>query len=266
MYAQVTNFVVQAGLTALWQHWGIRPAAIVGHSVGEVAAAYAAGVYSLEDALMVSFHRASLQARLAGRGAMAAVALPVGEVEPHLVEGATVAAINSTYATTITGDHLAVAATSAALTAAGASVKELSVEVAYHSPQMDEIREPLLQALAEIDPRSAEIPLFSTVLGDQVEGTVLDAGYWWRNVRWPVRFGDAFRNVLTRGIGAVLGVGPHPVLASAIDEALPDRSDAAIRFASLRRNRPQREQLLETLGGLYEAGADPDWRRVHPGP
>lgn len=266
LYAQVANFVVQAGLTALWRNWGIQPAAIVGHSVGEVAAAYAAGVYSLEDALRVSFHRASLQARLAGRGAMAAVAMAAGEVEPHLVAGVTIAAINSKHATTIAGDHQAVAAVSAALTAAGASVKELRVEVAYHSPQMDEIREPLLEALANVDPRPAEIPLFSTVLGDQVKGTELDAGYWWQNVRRPVSFADAFRKVLARGIGAVLEVGPHPVLASAIDEALTDRSDAAVRFASLRRDRPQREQLLETLGGLYEVGTDPDWQRVQPGP
>ncbi|WP_312867388.1 SDR family NAD(P)-dependent oxidoreductase [Amycolatopsis pithecellobii] len=266
LYAQVANFAVQAGLTALWRDWGIEPDVIVGHSVGEVAAAYAAGVYSLEDALTVSFNRANLQSRLAGRGGMAAVNLPVEEVTPHLVDGVTVAAVNSTYATTIAGDHDALATATGALTAAGASVKQLRVEVAYHSPQMDEIHEPLLAALQGIRPGHAQVPLFSTVTGDQVEGPELDAGYWWQNVRRPVRFADAFRKMLTRGVGAVLEVGPHPVLASAIDEALADRTDTVARLASLRRDRPQREQLVDTLGRLYEAGADPTWEGVHPGP
>ncbi|MFE0021019.1 SDR family NAD(P)-dependent oxidoreductase [Amycolatopsis sp. NPDC059021] len=266
LYAQVANFVVQAGLTALWREWGIEPAYIVGHSVGEVAAAYAAGVYTLEDALTISFHRANLQSRLAGRGAMAAVDLPADEVAAYLRDGVAVAAVNSTYATTLAGDHDALAAVSQQLTAAGASVKPLRVEVAYHSHQMEEIREPLLAALREIRPRHAEIPLFSTVTGDQVEGTELDAGYWWRNVRETVRFADAFRRVLTRAPGAVLEIGPHPVLASAIDEALADRPDDIARLASSRRNEPQREYLLTALGHRYAAGADPAWERVHPGP
>ncbi|MGW4128211.1 SDR family NAD(P)-dependent oxidoreductase [Amycolatopsis japonica] len=266
LYAQVGNFVVQAGLTALWRGWGIEPAVIVGHSVGEVAAAYAAGVYTLEDALTVSFHRAKLQSGLAGRGAMAAVDLPPDDVVPHLVDGVTVAAVNSTYATTIAGAPKALEVVTAELTAAGASVKPLRVEVAYHSPQMDEIREPLLAALEGIRPHRAQVPLFSTVTGDHIEGAELDAGYWWRNVRQPVLFADAFRKMLTRGIGAVLEVGPHPVLATAIDDALGDRGDAVVRLASLRRDRPQRAQVMETLGLLYQAGADPVWNSVHPGP
>ncbi|MET0136385.1 MAG: SDR family NAD(P)-dependent oxidoreductase [Kibdelosporangium sp.] len=266
LFAQVANFVVQAGVTALWRDWGIEPALIVGHSVGEVAAAYAAGVYSLEDALTVSFHRANLQAGLAGRGVMVAVDLPADAVAPYLVAGVAVAAINGAHATTLAGDREAVEATSERLRTAGASVKQLRVEVAYHSHQMDEIREPLIAALENIRPRRARVPLFSTVTGDQVEGPELDAGYWWRNVRQPVRFADAFRRVLTRSPGAVLEVGPHPVLAPAIDEALAERPGDIVRLASLRRDRPQRQQLLETLGNLYEAGADPAWNRVHPGP
>ncbi|MBB5156453.1 SDR family NAD(P)-dependent oxidoreductase [Saccharopolyspora phatthalungensis] len=266
LYAQVANFVVQAGLTALWRDWGIEPATIVGHSVGEVAAAYAAGVYSLEDALTVSFHRASLQSRLAGRGAMAAVGLPADEVAAYLVDGVDVAAVNSATATTLAGDREALEVVAERLTAAGASVKQLRVEVAYHSHQMDEIREPLLAALREIRPRPAQIPLFSTVTGDRVDGPEFDAEYWWRNVRQQVRFADAFRRLLAHAPGAVLEVGPHPVLASAIDEALADRGADTVRLASLRRDRPQRQQLLESLGSLYAAGAEPDWKGVHPGP
>ncbi|HEX7307616.1 type I polyketide synthase, partial [Lentzea sp.] len=149
LYAQVANFVVQTGLTALWREWGISPSVIVGHSVGEVAAAHAAGVYSLEDALTISYHRASLQARLAGRGAMVAVDVPAAEVTPLLLDGVSVAAVNSAHSTTLAGDPDAVEAVARRLTEIGASVKPLQVEVAYHSPQMDEIREPLLSALAK---------------------------------------------------------------------------------------------------------------------
>ncbi|MEV7044747.1 SDR family NAD(P)-dependent oxidoreductase [Amycolatopsis sp. NPDC051061] len=266
LYAQVANFVVQAGLTALWRDWGIEPATIVGHSVGEVAAAHAAGVYSLEDALTVSYHRACLQSRLAGRGVMAAVGLPVDEVTPYLVDGVTVAAINSASATTLAGDRHAMDVVAERLESAGESFTALRVDVAYHSHHMDEIREPLLAALRDIRPRRAAVTLLSTVTGGQVDGSEFDAGYWWRNVRQVVRFADAFRHLLGHSPGAVLEIGPHPVLATAIDEASSERGAEVVRLASLRRDRPQRRQLLETLGSLYATGVDPDWERVHPGP
>ncbi|MEQ0558440.1 SDR family NAD(P)-dependent oxidoreductase [Amycolatopsis sp. NEAU-NG30] len=266
LYAQVANFVVQIGLTAIWRDWGIEPTVIVGHSVGEVAAAYVAGVYSLEDALTISVHRASLQARLAGRGAMAAVDQPAAVVQAHLVEGVSIAAINSTNATTVAGDPDALERVTTTLRQAGASVRPLRVEVAYHSHQMDEIREPLLTALAGIRPRTAGIPLFSTVTGDRVDGTGMDAGYWWRNVREPVRFADALRRLLALSPGVIMEIGPHPVLASSIDEATVEQRVDAVRVAAQRRGRPQRRELCEALGVLYTAGVEPDWRRVHPGP
>lgn len=266
LYAQVANFVVQAGLTAMWRDWGVEPAVIVGHSVGEVAAAYAAGVYSLQDALTVSYHRANLQARLAGRGVMAAVDMPEDAVLPYLTDGVGVAAVNSATATTLAGDVDAMAEVAERLEAVGASVKQLRVEVAYHSHQMEEIREPLLAALHAIRPRTAEVPLLSTVTGDRVDGSELDAGYWWRNVRRPVRFAEAAGRLSALAPAAVVEVGPHPVLATAIDEVLAERADEVVRVASLRRDQPQRRQMLEALGTLYTAGVEPDWARVHPGP
>lgn len=266
LFAQVGNFVVQAGLTELWRSWGCQPQAIVGHSVGEVAAAYAAGVYSLEDALTVSFHRASQQARLAGRGAMLAVGLSAEEVEPFLVDRVDVAALNGPTTTALAGDRDAVEVVAQRLEEASVFNKMLRVEVAYHSHHMDKIREPLLAALRHIRPRPAQVPLFSTVTGDRVGGSELDAEYWWRNVRQPVRFAAAMGNLLTLTPGVVLEVGPHPVLASSIGEALAAaRSDATV-LASLRRDRSDREMLRETLGGVYAAGGRLDWERVHPCP
>jgi len=263
LYAQIANFVVQTGLTEIWRSWGIEPAAIVGHSVGEVAAAYAAGVYTLTDALTISHHRAALQSRLAGRGAMAAVGLAAADVEPYLMEHVDIAAVNSPSATTISGDPHAVEVVCERLRSSGVPAHLLRVEVGYHSYQMGEIREPLLAALRDIRPRDAEIPLYSTVTGQRVAGSELDGTYWWRNARERVQFGTAFGHVLSHGLRAVLEVGPHPVLASAMDEIMTERDTATIRLASLRRDRPQRQHLLESLGALYCAGVAPDWRAVH---
>lgn len=266
LFAQVGNFVVQAGLTRLWRDWGCEPVAIVGHSVGEVAAAYAAGVYSLQDALTISFHRASLQARMAGRGAMMAVGLPADELAPLLGDRLGVAAVNSPTTTTLAGDRDALDALGARLSETGVYTKVLRVEVAYHSHHMDEIREPLLAALRHIQPREAEVPLYSTVTGDRVDGTELDAGYWWRNVRQPVRFAAAIGRLLACEPRVVLEVGPHPVLASAIDEAVTNKGVNVTILASQRRDLPQRQTLREALGALYVAGGRVDWDRVHPGP
>ncbi|MFD9698049.1 SDR family NAD(P)-dependent oxidoreductase [Lentzea sp. NPDC059081] len=261
LYAQVANFVVQAGLTALWRAWGVEPVAVVGHSVGEVAAAYAAGVYSLEDALTISYHRARLQSGLAGRGVMAVAGLSADEVRPLLVDGVEIAAVNSASTTTLSGDR-------AAMEIVGQRVplQPLRVEVAYHSAQMDPIRDDLLEALATITPAAAGVPLCSTVSGGFVDGTGMDAGYWWRNVRQPVLFAQACRALLGEQTAVVLEVGPHPVLAGAIDEAIAESGRTGVeRLASLVRNQPQRRQLQHTLGALYAAGADIAWENTHPG-
>ena len=263
LYAQVANFVVQAGLTALWRHWGIEPSVVVGHSVGEVASTWAAGVYSLEDALTVSFHRARLQAQLAGQGGMGVVGLSADEFTPRLRDGVEIAATNSPSTTTLAGEVAALDAVEADLLAAGVTMTRLRVEMAYHSAAMDPIREPLLEALRTITPHEPNVPLVSTVTGDRVTADELTGDYWWGNVRRPVRFDSGLRRVLGMGVTAVVEIGPHPVLATAIDEVAGSRAVATL--SSLRRDRPQRRHLLETLGSLYVLGAEPAWERVDPG-
>ena len=265
LYAQVANFVVQAGLTALWRHWGVEPSVVIGHSVGEVASTWAAGAYSLEDALTVSYHRARLQAQLAGQGAMGAVGLSAEEVAPHLRNGVEVAAMNGPSTTTLAGEVAALDAVQANLAEAGVTMTRLHVEMAYHSALMDPIREPLLEALGTITPHEPSIPLVSTVTGELITASALSRDYWWSNVRRPVRFEAGLRRVLGTGATAVLEVGPHPVLAMAIDEITGSRAQAVARLSSLRRDRPQRRHLLENLGSLYVLGVEPAWERVHPG-
>jgi acyl transferase domain-containing protein len=166
--AQPANFVVQAGLAAMWRARGIEPAAVVGHSVGEVTAAHVAGVLSLENAVKVSFHRSRIQHKAAGLGTMLAVG--VGEVEAVALlaahgERVSIAAANSPSATTLAGDRDALESIAAELERQGLFNRFLHVELAYHSPYMDRLRSELLAALADIEPQAPEIPLYSTVMG-----------------------------------------------------------------------------------------------------
>lgn len=262
LFAQLGNFVVQAGLTALWRSWGFQPKCVIGHSVGELGAAYASGVYSLEDALTIGYHRATLQSTT-GRGAMLAVSCPAAQLQ--LPPGVCIAAVNSPTSTTLAGDPAAIEALAAQLSAADVFTTMLKVEVAYHSHHMDKIREPLLKALHDIRPKPAAIPLFSTTTGDQVGGTEMNASYWWGNVRQPVLFAEAFGHLLERAPKVILEVGPHPVLTSAIREVAAEKRSAVTVLASQHRDRPGKVALMEAVGGLYVAGATVNWNRLLPG-
>ncbi len=264
--AQPANFVLQVALTRWWAAHGVRPAAVVGHSVGEVAAAYAAGVYSLEEAVRVSYHRSRLQQAVAGQGAMLAVGLAEAEAlrEIGAFPAVSIAAINSFSAVTLSGDKAQLEQIAAALEARGIFQKFLRVEVAYHSPQMEPLREELLAVLGDLAPRPAQIPLYSTAHGGIVPGEAWDAEYWWRNVRHAVRFAGAMQQLLDDGFLAFLEVGPHPVLGNSIKECAAHLERKIAGFSSLRRQEPERARLLLTLSELYCAGGNVDWRFLAP--
>jgi acyl transferase domain-containing protein/NADPH:quinone reductase-like Zn-dependent oxidoreductase/acyl carrier protein len=264
--AQPANFALQVALTRFWEAHGICPAAVVGHSVGEVSAAFVAGVYSLEEAVTISFHRSRLQQSLAGRGAMLATGLSEAEAEELLAgfPGVSVAAVNSFSAVTLSGDAGELGKMAAGLEQRGTFHKFLRVEVAYHSPQMDPLREELLESLAGLSPRSAQLPLYSTTLGSRSGGEEWDAGYWWKNVRQPVHFAAAIQGLLGAGYRDFLEIGPHPVLGNSLKECAVHLGIPVRSFTSLRRAEPEGPRLMRTLAELYCAGHDPDWRLVAP--
>lgn len=264
--AQPANFALQVALTRLWEASGIRPAAVIGHSVGEVTAAYVAGVYRLEEAVQVSFHRSRLQQTMAGQGAMLATGLSESDAEA-LIEDfpkVSVAAVNSFSAVTLSGDAAELKQIAAGLEERGVFQKFLRVEVAYHSPQMDPLRDELLAALADLSPQPARLPLFSTAFGKIVPGRDWNAEYWWENVRHPVHFAAAARELLVAGYQDFLEIGPHPVLGNSLKECALHLSKPIRCFTSLRRAEPERPRLTLTLAELYCAGHDPDWNRLAP--
>jgi acyl transferase domain-containing protein/NADPH:quinone reductase-like Zn-dependent oxidoreductase/NADP-dependent 3-hydroxy acid dehydrogenase YdfG/acyl carrier protein len=264
--AQPANFIVQVGLAARWRAWGIDPAAVVGHSVGEVAAAYVSGVLSLEDAVRVSFERSRIQKKAAGLGTMLAVGLSADEAE-HLAaehEGrVSLAAANGPRAVTLAGDAKSLAEIAARLQEQGVFNRFLQVEVAYHSPYMDPLLPELRESLAGLTLQAPTTPVYSTVTGAPAEAGAFDASYWCLNVRQPVYFATAMNRLIRDGYRIFLEIGPHPVLSPSIKQCLAEAGVEATILTSLRRDQPERRTLLEAFGGLYAAGSPADWGRFH---
>ncbi|MFG1791005.1 SDR family NAD(P)-dependent oxidoreductase [Nocardia sp. NPDC049149] len=255
--AQPANFLVQAALTAELAELGILPTAVVGHSVGEVTAAYISGALSLHDALLVSYHRSRLQATTAGSGGMLAVGLPEEQVLERLagIEGVCVAAVNSASAVTLAGDLAVLGTLRETLTEDGVFAKPLRVEVPYHSHLMDPILDELRSVLAGLRPGATRIPLWSTVTGTELDGTEWGREYWCRNVRQPVRFAAAIGGLLDAEHVAFLEVGPHPVLSGNIREALVQRGVSGAAISTLSRDAEDEDNLRRTVADLYRAGA-----------
>ncbi|HVH12611.1 MAG TPA: type I polyketide synthase, partial [Longimicrobium sp.] len=263
--AQPLNFIFQAGLVALWRWLGVHPDAVVGHSVGEISAAWCAGALTLDQAAGLVFHRSRLQEPLAGRGTMLAAALSADEAArwAEAFPGeVSVAALNGANSVTLAGSRLALEKVAAALERSRVFHRFLPVDVAYHGPSMDEIRDGLLATAPTGGP--CGIPLYSTVTGGAVDGADLDPEYWWRNARAPVRFADAAAAMVAAGCRAFVEIGPHPVLAAGLREALMARRVNGHAVASQRRGEGEDAAFLRAAGHLYAAGRPVDWRALYP--
>ncbi len=222
---------------------GIVPAAIVGHSAGEAAAAHAAGVLTLDDAVAVAFHRGRLLQQAEGHGRMAHVELSEAEVEEEFAivgNGLAVAAVNGPGSTVISGPPAAIEVVTERFTRRGVMVRPLAVDFASHGPHMDPFREPLRHALAAIRPVSPRLPLISTVSGRWSEAGDYDAAYWSRNIRQTVRFATAIDQLLRDGFGLFLEVGPHPALGVPGPSMAAQCKVEVVASASLRRGQPAR--------------------------
>jgi phthiocerol/phenolphthiocerol synthesis type-I polyketide synthase C len=264
---QPAIFAVQVALAALWRSWGVEPAAVVGHSMGEVAAAHVAGALSLDDAAQVICGRARLLRRASGQGAMLAAELTVAEAQ-ELIAGqedrVAVAASNSHRSTVLAGDPAVLTDLVSELERRGRFCRWVKVDVASHSPQMDALRADLRDVLAGIRPAPAQIPMYSTVTGDLLSGGTLDDTYWVENLRSPVLFSTAVRRLLDLGHDTFVEVSPHPILLGAVREDAEDLVRTSTLLSSMRRDDGGRTSLLATLGTLYTRGQAVTWEQLHP--
>ena len=267
--AQPSLFSIQVALAAVWESWGIKPAAVVGHSVGEIAAAYLSGALGWEDACRVAFHRGRTMDLATSHGGMVAAGLAPEEVPQWIsdiddVVG--IAAINGPSSVTISGDRDAIEDLTGRLEAEGVFCRRLAVEYAFHSPQMEPVRDELLDVLAGIEAQSTTTPFVSTVTGDLLVGQSLDAEYWWKNVRQAVRFSDAMSYLAEQGHGVAVELGPHPVLAYAINECFQASGKSIHSVPSLNRQQEDLQCISKSLGSLYAYGLDIDWSGFYKRP
>ncbi|HMF60543.1 MAG TPA: acyltransferase domain-containing protein, partial [Vicinamibacterales bacterium] len=262
--AQVTGFAVQAGLAELLRSRGIVPAAVFGHSAGEMAAAFVSGALTLEACVPLAYHRSRLQAS-APPGRMLATAMSEADAL-RLVNASdgrlSLAAVNSPSSVTLSGNAGQLEALHERLQGEQVFARLLPFPVAYHSATMDSIERELLDSLAFLEPRNGAIPMVSAVTGEWVEGSGLDALYWWQNVRQPVRFADGVARLLADGYRTLLEIGPHPVLAASMAECLAAAGVSGTVLPTLRRNEDERAAMLRAIGALHAHGSAVDWRAV----
>ncbi len=265
--AQPVIFSLQVALAALWKSWGVEPSAVVGHSLGEVAAAHVAGVLSLEDAVRVVFHRSRLMQRGTGQGKMAAVELSVADAESLVAQyqgRLSIAAINSPTSIVLSGEKVALEEVCQLLQQQQIFCRLLPVNYAFHSPQMEPFQDELMQSLQGLTPQAASIPIISTVKGHACDGQTFDAAYWARNIREPVRFAVAIEQLLQTKHNLFLEIGSHPVLAMNLSQCLHHCSQKGVVLPSLRRNEGERAVMLGSFGTLYTQGYPIDWSRLYP--
>ncbi|MBK3554995.1 acyltransferase domain-containing protein [Streptomyces sp. MBT56] len=263
--AQPLLFAMQVSLARTLEHYGVTPHAVVGHSMGEAAAAHLAGAISLHDAAAVIGRRSRLMDSLTGTGAMLATELSLAEAE-HLCAGTptvSVAVSNSARSTVLSGAKEDIGRLAAELTGRGIFNRLVRVQVASHSPQMDAILPPLREVLSDVRPTESRLPLYSTVLGRVANGTELTADYWACNLRDPVLFGTATEQLLGDGFDCFVEISPHPVLSPSVEETAAEHGGAVV-VPALRREQPEWPTLLSALGRLYEAGVPVRAEDVNP--
>ncbi|MGB3892821.1 MAG: beta-ketoacyl synthase N-terminal-like domain-containing protein, partial [Mycolicibacter sinensis] len=264
---QPTIFAIQVALAALWRSWGVEPAAVVGHSLGEAAAAHVAGALSLEDAARVICARARMLRGVRGRGAMMVTETTMAEAQ-ELIAGheqqVAVAASNSYRSTVLAGERKVLEALMAKLTQRDRFCRWIEVDVASHSPQMAALGAGLRGSLVKLKPTAPTVPLYSTVTGELVGSTLLDADYWVANLCSPVRFSAALRRLLETGHDTFVELSPHPILLTAAREDVEDMRRTCTFLPSMRRDDDGRSTMLGSLGALYTLGHAVAWERIYP--
>ncbi|ASQ99548.1 type I polyketide synthase [Streptomyces sp. 11-1-2] len=260
---QPVLFAVMVSLAKLWRSFGVEPAAVVGHSQGEIAAACVAGALSLEDAARVVCVRSKLIAeKLAGRGGMVSVPLGFAEATDLVASRSKeleIAAVNGPQSVVVSGTPEDLEDLMSHCEREGVRARRIEVDYASHTAQVDPLADDLLRALKTVTPGQAEVPFFSTVTGRFESGTALDAEYWLRNLRRPVRLDSAVRGLADEGFDAFVEVSSHPVVMPGVQDTLAEMDAPATTVGTLRRGSGGMDQFLRSVSAVFAAGAAVDF-------
>ncbi|QWF78548.1 type I polyketide synthase [Amycolatopsis sp. CA-230715] len=265
---QPALWAVMVSLAAVWRSYGVEPAAVVGHSQGEIAAAVVAGSLSLEDgARVVALRSQAIRDELAGKGGMVSIAQPESAVVERIArfgDRVAVAAVNGPGTTVIAGEPEALAEILAECEAEEVRARKIAVDYASHTPQVESIRDRLLEVLAPIQPRTSEVAFFSTLTADWQDTTGLDARYWVENLRHTVKFDQATTALAEQGYRFFVESSAHPVLTMSVQETLDMLDTEGVAIGTLRRNEGDLDRVLTSLAEGYVRGLAVDWAPVFP--
>ncbi len=264
--AQPSIMAIQIALTELWKSWGVTPDGCVGHSIGEVAAAYASGALILEQAVEVIYHRSRGQNKATDKGKMLAVALTAADAE-KVIKGyedrISIAAINGPEMLTLSGDTKPLEIIAEQLDKQDIFHRFLKVNVPFHSHHMFPLKDELISSLKDLKPQKATLPLYSTVSGVREDGEHLTSEYWYRNVREPVYFTDAVQQMVNDGFETFIEIAPHPVLTQGVLALFElNKKENALIVPSLRRKEDEAATMLTSLGKLHTLGYSVNWNNI----
>lgn len=262
--AQPALFSIEVALSALLQSWGIVPSAVIGHSVGEIAAAYVSGILDLAQASRLVCVRARVMQKATGRGKMVSVSLDEQAAKQAITgqeDRIGIAAVNDMHSVVLSGESAAIDSVVEKLSRDGVQMRPLRVNYAFHSPQMESLIAEFAEAVGSLEVKRATIPMLSTVTGKPVADGEINGDYWARNIRQTVRFADA---IAASSAQVFVEVGPHPVLAMSIEQTLVAKNVVGRVIPTLRREKAERQQLLLALGALYTEGVAVEWNRLYP--
>jgi len=262
-------FAVEVALGELWRSWGIEPDAIVGHSMGEVAAFHLAGALSLEDAVRVICLRSRLLAQTSGRGAMLAAELSADQAREWVAgheRSVAIAVDNSSSSIVFSGDAEVLEEIRGQLDSQGIFCRFVKVDVASHSPQMDPLLDELRVLLEGVKSRRGQVTVYSTVRATPVDGEGIDTEYWIANLRQTVRFGESIQQLIADGHDLFIELSPHPILLTAVEQGIDVSGDSNVRtVASMRRDEPGMAVMLEGAAQVFALGHELRWSRTMPG-
>ncbi|MHC5906723.1 type I polyketide synthase, partial [Streptomyces sp. S6] len=264
---QPVLWAVMVSLAEVWRSFGVEPAAVVGHSQGEIAAAVVAGALSLEDGARVVALRSRAILALSGKGGMVSVQLSASRVREELERWdgrIDLAAVNGPASVVVAGEPGALGELLAWAESEGVRARRIAVDYASHSSHVDAVREELAGLLKDVSPVASRVAFYSCVTAGRLDTSALDADYWFRNLRRPVEFEAATRALLDQGHTLFVEVTPHPVLTSAVQDTADGMGRDVTATGTLRRDEGGPERLLLSLGEAYANGAPVDWTRCLP--